>query len=117
MKSATWILAAGLALSGCGLFDANKPCDKADQAANNITEKAKGCSGIDVPEVKGKSECETALKGCSDAERVVIDEEMDCLIKLGACEAGKEQDWLKSVAACAAPVAVLSDACKKGFGL
>jgi len=118
MKAAMVVVAV-LALSGCELFDGSKtkPCDKADSAANAVAEKAKGCSGITVPAVKGKAECETALKNCSDAERIVIDEEMDCLAGLGTCVAGKEQDWLKSAVACAAPVAVLSESCRKGFGL
>ena len=109
--------AAALSMSGCGLFDGENPCDKADAAASNIAAKSSSCSGITLPAVKGQAECETALKSCNEAEKAVIDEEMVCLSKVGACVAGDEDAFLQDIAACAAPVAVLSGACKQGFGL
>jgi hypothetical protein len=115
-SAAAWMFAASLALAGCGLFDTS-PCDKADDAVAAVTASSKGCSGVPVPALKGKSECQTALKGCSDLEKATISEEMDCLKGVSACVSGKEQDWTKSVVTCAAPVAALSDSCKAGFGL
>lgn len=111
------VVAISVMLSGCGLFDGANPCDKADAAANNIAAKAKGCSGITVPAIKGKDECNTALKSCSATEKAVIDEEMACLANVGACVAGNENGFLADIAACAAPVAALSEKCRSGFGL
>ena len=115
--NALMAVVAGLAISGCGLFDKSDPCTNADAASANITNKASACAGLSVPKVPAKSECETAIQNCNDAEKAVIEEEMNCLNGVGACVAGKEDTFLKDVATCAVPVAALSSACKKGFGL
>jgi hypothetical protein len=109
-----WIAAA--ALAGCGLLSTS-PCDKADQAVQALADKTRSCSGLSLPSIKGKSACETAIKNCNDVEKTVISDEMDCITNLSACVAGKESDWVQSLATCTAPTAALSQNCKQGFGL
>jgi hypothetical protein len=94
------------------------PCDKADQAVQSISDKSQGCSGVTLPTLKGKTDCENAVANCNDAEKAIISEEMDCLIgNVGTCVAGQESNWLKSIATCIGATEGLSSSCKSGFGL
>ena len=96
IRSTNALLAACLLLAvpGCGLFDGANPCDKADGATAHVTAKSSACSGLTLPALQGKSQCDAALKNCNDAEKAVIDEEMGCLSGVGACVAGKEDVFL-----------------------
>jgi hypothetical protein len=106
------------ALSSCGLFSSD-PCAKADQAVQVLAEKSASCSGSDIklPQLQGKSVCDTAVKNCSETEKTILSEETDCIINLSACVAGKEKDFATSVGICLLTTSQLSDSCRKGFGL
>jgi hypothetical protein len=114
---AAWIVFAGSLAAGCGLSTTD-PCDSADQALQSITAKSSGCTGVTLPPLKDTADCEAAIKNCNDAEKVVLNEELGCLINdVGTCTSINEQAWIESVATCAAPTATLSSTCRQGFGL
>jgi hypothetical protein len=104
-------------LSGCGLFSSD-PCAKADEAVQTLADKSASCSGsgLTLPQIKGKSVCDTAVKNCSETEKTILSEELDCIINLSACVAGNEKDFAISAGACLFTTSQLSDSCKKGFG-
>lgn len=103
------------ALSGCGLFSSD-PCAKSDEAVKALADKSASCSGVTLPSIKGKSVCDTAVQNCSETEKTILSEEMDCISSLSACVAGKEQEFGTRLFLCVATTSQLSDSCKKGFG-
>ena len=113
MRSSSVVLAAvvGLAISGCG----SDPCDKADEAIKNVTTQASSCSGIPVPSVTTKAQCEEAIKSCNSVDKEIIRQQFDCLSAVGACVPGKESSFLQSIAACTAPIVTLSSSCQAQF--
>lgn len=103
------------ALSGCGLFSSD-PCAKSDEAVKALADKSASCSGVTLPSIKGKSVCDTAVQNCSETEKTILSEELDCIINVSACVPGKEKDFAISAGACLFTTSQLSDSCKKGFG-
>jgi hypothetical protein len=106
---------------GCG---GNGPCDKADQASQNLANAAASCpsfggggdGGTQVfSSLYSKAICQSALSSCTAADQQTLSNAFDCLGKVNRCVPGQEPQFLGSVFVCLMPAANLSQACQTAF--
>jgi hypothetical protein len=105
---------------GCG---GNSVCDKADQAARNLSNAIAACplfgggdAGVPIYNVSvNQTACHNALNNCSAADQQALSKAFDCLSGVSRCVPGQENQFLVSLVPCYLDMANISQACQRAM--
>ncbi|ATB31550.1 hypothetical protein [Melittangium boletus] len=110
------IAVAAMALTGCGNL-----CEDIADTFESVAKKGETCPSNDpddtIPSDVSPTEaqinqCNEAVeKGCTDADRELIEKAMDCLNDLPQCTAANETAFQSSIFGCYIGLAGVSEAC------
>jgi len=97
-KQAIVVVAAGMALVGCGSI-----CSRAESARARMIDKIRPCEekGFSVSEFD-LEKCEEDFQECTDADKQAADEFLDCRDKLRTCSPDNTEPFVDELEACVA---------------
>lgn len=102
-------MGAAVLLSGCG----PSTCDRAEQAGEALQEKKGSCNATVT--TAPRATCDANISNCSADDQEKLVAMFDCMENVPACEAGKEFDWLGSIAACSSHTEGVSETCRRAI--
>ncbi|HZI02562.1 MAG TPA: hypothetical protein VEZ71_00990 [Archangium sp.] len=97
-KQAILVVAAGMALAGCGSI-----CSRAESVQARMADKVRPCEekGFSVREFDIEK-CEADFQECTDADKQAADEFLDCWEKVSTCSPDNTKPFVDEIEACAA---------------
>ncbi|MBX5482563.1 MAG: hypothetical protein IRZ16_12105 [Myxococcaceae bacterium] len=101
---------AALAISGCG----QSLCDRVESVNQSLESKIGDCENVQLDSV-GRDVCEANIGKCSADDQAKINDQLDCMEQVSACQKGNELAWLSAMAECAKKAEGVSADCSKAF--
>ncbi|QAT82948.1 putative lipoprotein [Corallococcus coralloides] len=114
---------ASLTLTACGGGDF---CDRNEDLSKDLEAKAEECGVTDSDkptdeEIEAATKaCKTALDSCSDADKDLLDEALDCVEKVESCSDKSEAEqtsFFLAIATCYSKAANVSAACQAAISV